>query len=224
MSPRKTKRTVRIRTLSSPTLKPNSTPISELRGQSFFIHDNRARPFHVVFGDDDIVRVFRRPFEEHSGVFEPIEGSEYNVPLIRFNGVTRAFIGEDVKEADVSRGNTILLEFVHNKYAYIGHAIFSFTSPDRIKTYYSSIGNNDVPYPIAITPLHVFVLIERRMVKRSVFPPSFRDWPEASDFFYGHTDPTRRRVKRGGNTFVRPLPSTRLPRARLLVPRFGVPK
>jgi hypothetical protein len=59
------------------------------------------------------------------------------------------FSGGYGKEFD---GNTILLLLNNNNYAIInGEGIKNFTTNnDKIINYYSIIGNNDVPYPIAI--------------------------------------------------------------------------
>lgn len=46
--------------------------------------------------------------------------------------------------------NSMLLEFVDNKYIYIGSNIFTFDSEFEIIYYNSDTGNNDVPYPYAL--------------------------------------------------------------------------
>ena len=46
--------------------------------------------------------------------------------------------------------NSILLKIKKNKYIFISHIIFSFTSKSEIKKFISLIGNNNIPYPYAI--------------------------------------------------------------------------
>ena len=52
-------------------------------------------------------------------------------------------------------GNTILL-LVNNYYIYISNNIQKFKINDEIIKYYSFVGNNDVPYPLAIGKKNIY--------------------------------------------------------------------
>ena len=53
-------------------------------------------------------------------------------------------------------GNTILLELKNNNFIYIQDDIQKIKINDKIKEYYSFVGNNDVPYPMAIGEKNVY--------------------------------------------------------------------
>lgn len=47
-------------------------------------------------------------------------------------------------------GNTILLKMDTNKYIFIGLAVYSFTTAHEIVSFFSPVGNNNVPYAYAV--------------------------------------------------------------------------
>jgi hypothetical protein len=53
-------------------------------------------------------------------------------------------------------GNTILLLLNDNNYVYISNEIYKIKINDKIEKYYSFIGNNDVPYPMAIGKKNIY--------------------------------------------------------------------
>jgi len=90
-----------------------------------------------------------------------------------YKNVKRIFIGKSVKGDDAyasfpnnssaaakfGLGNSILLQISTNRYAFIGESVYEFETPDLIEEYYSMIGGNDVPYPIAVGSKNVYFLI-----------------------------------------------------------------
>ena len=56
-------------------------------------------------------------------------------------------------------GNSILLNLSGNKYVFIGESVYEFETIDPIEKFYSMIGRNDVPYPVAVGPENVYFLI-----------------------------------------------------------------
>lgn len=95
-----------------------------IRTQTYFTHDNGARPFRVIV-DNNTVFIFNN----QDALLESYETEDI-------------FIGG-------SDGNTILLK-LENEYIYVGGEIYSFKPETKIINYISPIGNNDVPYPYAI--------------------------------------------------------------------------
>lgn len=74
------------------------------------------------------------------------------------------------------------------KYVSIGASIFAFqTDNDVITHYYSDIGNNDVPYPVAVGKKYVYFLTAHTQVDKSAFPPDV-EWHAAYEDFYGYTE------------------------------------
>jgi hypothetical protein len=102
--------------------------ISKKGIKSYKTHDNGGRPFEVVVYPSKI-EVFRLSEKENKKIFT----SNYK----------KIFLG------DKPKGNSILILNNYGKYTYIGTEIYSFRTRDgeKIKQYYSPVGNSDVPYP-----------------------------------------------------------------------------
>lgn len=84
---------------------------------------------------------------------------------------TTLFLGDNLlndskyeKKGKKSIGNTILVEVSKHKYIYIGNEIYSFETTEDIKSYYSPIGNNDVPYPYAIGDKLTYFMLDKKTV------------------------------------------------------------
>ena len=136
---------------------------------SYEIHDNGGRPFRVAImetrNDNGYkVNVYNNNISTGS-------------PILSF--LTREiFIGEsflnDMTEFSGGYGpnfygNTILLRLNENNYVYIGSCIYSFTARHPINFYISPVGNNDVPYPVAMdTNDNYYLLIENVIIDNPV--------------------------------------------------------
>lgn len=111
----------------------------------YYIHDNGGRPFKVIITGHT------------AEVYKLVDISSKNYKLSKTFDFTESFIGVD--------GNSILLKVKSqdkdlNSYIFIGHEIFSFSIKDNILSYKSPIGNNDVPYPYAISKDNVYLMLE----------------------------------------------------------------
>ena len=84
-------------------------------------------------------------------------------------------------------GNTILLHIDSNKYVYIGDNIFEFKIDDIINEYYSPVGNNDVPYPIALGSNNIYFIIDKTYVSNEkVINLDKKNKIDAYSYYYGH--------------------------------------
>eukprot|EP00965_Chrysotila_dentata_P062038 2055600-Pleurochrysis_carterae.AAC.1 len=70
-----------------------------------------------------------------------------------------------LKSAD---GSSVLLRRDDGSYVFVGWDVFSFKTKEPVLTFYSLIGNNDVPYPVAVTSKSVAFMLERRIVPKHV--------------------------------------------------------
>lgn len=115
--------------------------------KTYYTHDNGGRPFKVVIKNKTaIISVMDDKYADF-GSYRP----KMEIPFIK------EFIG--------LKGSSILLEIKSDKkdrykYLFIGHNIFSFYTIEKIQKYYSPIGNNDVPYPFALTKTKIYLMIE----------------------------------------------------------------
>lgn len=151
-------------------------------GENFyFTHDNGSRPFMVRSGVEGKVEVYRMAesychpdgYVELVAVFQP----EF-VWVGQDQGRHYEFDGKLRQESD---GNSLLLSLGRGLYVFIGQSVYQFVSPEPIEFFFSDIGNNDVPYPVALSASYCFV--GERMVPRSEFPPFF-NWHDAAGYFY----------------------------------------
>ncbi len=128
----------------------------------YLTHDNGGKAFAVNYD------------EKHE--FVDILKNKYD----RYTNVKKVWNG-DKKDDDSS----ILIEFPHQKYMFIGTEIYEFETDEFITDYYSKIGNNDVPYPVALSKNIVYFMLDKVYVDRKAFPDN-TDWKECYGFYYDH--------------------------------------
>jgi hypothetical protein len=151
----------------------------------YYIHDNRYRPFKVVI-ETPTVTIYK-----HTG-YDP---DTYDKCLKVYKTVEKVYIGKSTgapigdhtkSEAKHFDGNSILLELTDGRFVFIGHEIYEF----RIGTetpvkFYSMVGNNDVPYPVFLTDVSVYMMLDNVYVAREQFPND-TNWENAYATYYGH--------------------------------------
>lgn len=137
--------------------------------KSYFIHDNGDKPFLVTISNDKKnVFIYKRK----NDFDRPFEKSDY-VILVKKYTPQKVWIGVSVKSEMTKfskgygakyNGNTILLQITKKKYIFIGNYIGEFTTNIEIISYYSPIGNNDVPYPYAIDKENKYYLLGENII------------------------------------------------------------
>jgi hypothetical protein len=114
--------------------------------QEYYTHSNYNHPYKVIINNKNLVRVFKSDI------------------CILNVFPQEIFIGK----SDQFDGNTILLKMNNTTYIYIGCKIMSFITDYQIISYYSPVGNNDVPYPYAIdSQNNYYLIIENVILKNS---------------------------------------------------------
>ena len=146
------------------------TKKQNIRGKVYFTHDNGGRPFMVIVNGKNIdIYKVSKDFDYSNSLTK----KNYTEFIKSYKNVKRIFIGKSVKGDDAyasfpnnssaaakfGLGNSILLQISTNRYAFIGESVYEFETPDLIEEYYSMIGGNDVPYPIAVGSKNVYFLI-----------------------------------------------------------------
>ena len=126
--------------------------------KTYYTHNNGGRPFKVVVDNKKIYVYKYKKYDEDTDTTLYYEKS-IKYEKKNFFKCKNIFIGKSLKnKTTISSGgygakftgNSILLQITKNKYVFIGHKIFSFTSQSEIKKFVSPVGNSDVPYPFAI--------------------------------------------------------------------------
>jgi hypothetical protein len=104
----------------------------------------------------------------------------------------KIFIGKSVDDEitfgmDIGKeydGNTILIKINDKNYIYIGnYDCYHFITNESIKKYYSSIGSNDVPYPVAISEKYVYFPVEKTYVDKKLFKENSKESEYTNDYY-----------------------------------------
>lgn len=153
--------------------------------KSYLIHDNGGRPFKVTIkGKKAFISVIcDYSGENGSDVYEPIicrtlGPLEFSFikEFIGLDNYDKIRIGKAITRykptlRSKTKGNSILFQVKSDKlnlkkYIYVGSEIYSFYTNELIDKYYSPIGNNDVPYPYAISKNNVYLMVEKKVLNR----------------------------------------------------------
>ena len=143
------------------------------------------------------VDIYRRPTEKYYLENEKdYNNACYFIHLIASYKPIKIFIGKSpLNEVTKSHdsfgkefdGNSILLRLDEKKYVSVSMEIYEFTINDDIITYYSPVGNSDVPYPFAIGKKNVYFIMDKVYVSRKNYDACVpKNNTFAYNYFYGH--------------------------------------
>jgi len=191
--PTAAKKGVKIRPGATKKATKATNPI---KGKAYFIHDNGSKPYKVQVSGKTVEIYkgeYRRSLEDTKAI--DYETMDYD-KLIKKLTVKEIYIGKSpcIPAADwcgaPTVGNTILLHISGNKYIHIGHGIFEFSIDDEVDTYYSVVGNNDVPYPVILGTKNVYFMLDNAMMPREAFKAKMTaaEWADGYRYFYGMKD------------------------------------
>ena len=181
-------------------------PIASVpKGRKYMVHDNGGRPFlvNIVSGIKGVVEIYKKQILDDD--WSP---KNYTILVKRYTDVDDIFIGKSPLNDMTAfsgghgawaNGNSILLKLKNrniqkNRYVFIGWYVYEFDAPEKITKYYSSLGNSDVPYPVALSENYVYFMIgpairikEKRImgefVPKSLFPTGI-DWSDPYSKYY----------------------------------------
>ncbi len=150
------------------------------------IHDNGGTPFYVdVIKNTVTVWKNMDTFVIKNGKFIDIKKDPKQLFTSK---VLKVFLGKSSLGAKGSttfeKGNSILLQLTTTRYMFIGMLIYEFEVPqgETVIEYYSDIGNNDYPYPFAVTSSHAYLMIEKVAVSLAVLDKKKDIYGQ----YYGH--------------------------------------
>lgn len=164
--------------------------------KKYYIHDNGGRPFLVCIKNKDAL-IYKIPDEIYKYNGKNIKDYHYSELVEKYH-FEEVFIPKGYDGADIhynkrlihikkDDGNSILLK-LKNKYIYIGHIIYEFTPKDEIIKYYSPIGNNDVPYPLAVGEDNVYFMLDQKYVPLKYFEGfNTVELVNGYQYYYGHS-------------------------------------
>ena len=114
-----------------------------------------------------------------------------------YDDIVNVFVGESCacEEDSPCRGNSVLLERLDRRFVFVGERIYEFsTCSEAILKYYSQVGRNAIPYPVAVGKHNVYMMLNNGFVPKSLFAPN-TDWMHAYDQYYGH-EPSAGNIER----------------------------
>jgi hypothetical protein len=134
--------------------------------KTYFTHFNGGRPC-LVYIKNKNVAIYNIPENVmiDNQMFNENNCKWMYINLVKKYKVKEVFIGKSplISMTKYSGGygkyfdgNTILLELKNKNFIYIQDDIQKIKINDKIKKYYSFVGNNDVPYPMAIGEKNVY--------------------------------------------------------------------
>ena len=152
----------------------------------YYIHDNGSRPFKVHIKVKNIY-IYKGEYAFNKYYYEPY----MKVPR------RTVFIGSNLPDSilvkskiafDNYPGNTILLEYENGNYLFIEREVYIFKPDNKIKLFYSYVGNNDVPYAYAIDDKYTYLLTYREKI--------------ANTLLKDNEDPYTQHVKKGDSVNI----------------------
>ncbi len=174
----------------------------ELKGyKTYFIHENYDRPF-LVYVRNNTVHTYKIPtkkyyYSEKDYSKDDSKNKPFYIELVKIYKTKKIFIGKSPLipmtkfsggHGNKFDGNTILLQIEPNKYVYIGSNIYEFKTNDIIENYYSPVGNNDVPYPVALGTKNIYFMLDKTYVPNNKFENlTNKDKIDAYYYYYGHS-------------------------------------
>jgi len=149
--------------------------------KQYTIRDNGSEPF-VVDVYPSHVEVFRQSFMNHSYIRDKkVLDQVYQTIFIGDNDLKDKAYAPKGKY----KGNTILLLIRPGHYLYIGHEIYSFQTKDNeIISYFSPVGNSEVPYPYAVGEHHTYFMLDKEMIPTALLDKKKDGYAQ----FYGYID------------------------------------
>jgi len=155
--------------MDSKTIKTIKTG-NKITGKIYYIHDNGRQPFKVICNESKKTVYIYKDIRDWSGKNVPEEPIyedlilEFKYKKIFSGELLSSNLGNSKKRYLFEPGNSVLLYLGNCKYVYIGSEIYSFETgkgtDEEITKYYSAIGNNDVPYPFAVSKNKTYLMIE----------------------------------------------------------------
>ena len=174
----------------------------ELKGyKTYFIHENYDRPF-LVYVRNNTVHIYKIPtkkyyYSEKDYSKDDSKNKPFYIELVKIYKTKKIFIGKSPLipmtkfsggHGNKFNGNTILLQIEPNKYVFIGAYIYEFKIDDIINQYYSPVGNNDVPYPVALGSKNSYFMLDKTYVSNDKFKDlSKKNKIDLYSYYYGHS-------------------------------------
>ena len=187
----------------------NMNEIKEVsKGKYYLTHYNGGRPYLVQVKGNE-VNIYCINNEEFIYNWKHLLSNEdmiYN-RLVKSIKAQKVFIGNSpkIEMTDYSggygsefHGNTVLVQISENKYVYISVVIEEITTKDEIVDFVSPVGNNDIPYPVALGTDNIYYLLENKKVDLKLVPEYMlknKKWYDSYELIYNENPVKSQKIK-----------------------------
>jgi hypothetical protein len=155
----------------------NTQKVHLRKGKVYDVLDNGARPYRVYVDGSTVSIYIGKRNSDYTYDYDK---------LVRTIKAKEVHVGGKKSQL----GNSILVHVSGNNYLYIGHEIYEFQMEDSVDTYFSIVGNSDVPYPVLLGTENAYFMLDRCYVPRSEFDPKMTkaEWEDSYQRYYGYAD------------------------------------
>lgn len=149
--------------------------------ERYLVHDNGSYSFCVKV-DKQKIEIFELEMLEADKELDEVENALnvfqdkltgiwlkensmcWSSPYLRvLPGRDNAFGANKPQDFAAFKGNTVLVELADpGKYIYVGASkLYTFKPPETISEFWSPVGNNDVPYPYALSKSFCYLMLDK---------------------------------------------------------------
>jgi hypothetical protein len=155
----------------------NTQKVHLRKGKVYDVLDNGARPYRVYVDGSTVSIYIGKRNSDYTYDYDK---------LVRTIKAKEVHVGGKKSQL----GNSILIHVSGNNYLYIGHEIYEFQMEDTVDTYFSIVGNSDVPYPVLLGTENAYFMLDHCYVPRTEFDPKMTkaQWEDAYQRYYGYAD------------------------------------
>jgi hypothetical protein len=115
---------------------------------------------------------------------------EYDFKKFKSFRSQNVLVGTDPSFGRSVDGYSLLFQTGKHTYVYAGRESYAFTvaNGDRIVQLFNKIGNNHVPYPVAVGEKYVYFMLDKTYVEKQVFPPNANYLDAYGEYYYSFRD------------------------------------
>jgi hypothetical protein len=125
-----------------------------------FTHQNGGRPFMVIINKNNKHIEVYKISKDYKSYDKKVFNTHYQKLFLGSDPKNYSYVIGGPNYSKKKDGNSILLKISDYVYVFIGTIIYTFkTQEDEILKYFSLVGNNDVPYPYAVSKTKTYLML-----------------------------------------------------------------
>lgn len=138
----------------------------ELKGKTYYIYDRESYPWKVVKAGSKIY-IYKLTKPANS----MMPKGQHSKLIAKYGNITDTDILKGRDRFQKKLGiNSLLVRLSKERYLFIGPMIYEFTTKNPILKLYSSMGNNNITYPVAESRQNVFFMLDKTYIPKEKMP------------------------------------------------------